>query len=97
MYWKKKTPQSVGGVNFKNQPFLENEHGLPKFGLEMTNRKPLASTSHPPASVKATMLDKEKNEDGPTFECNEPVDGYAEMSWMRKLIRSEININMMCV
>ena len=80
MYWKKKSFQSTSSINFRNHPSLENERGSLAYDYQMTNRKPLPSSSHTSASVKATPLDKEKDEDGPIYECTEPVDGYAEMS-----------------
>ena len=80
MYWKKKPTQNTGSINFRNQLSLDNGSSTLAPAYEISNRKPLPSTSYTPASVKTTALDKEKDEDGPIYECAEPIDGYAEMS-----------------
>ena len=80
MYWKKKPPPNTSGINLKNQPPLDDEHDLPTSRYEMSNRKQLPFTSRTPASMKTTALDKEKDEDGPLYECTDPMEGYAEMS-----------------
>ena len=80
MYWKKKPSQSTGSFNFRNQPSLENEHGLLASGSEMCNRKPLPTTPRTQTSVETTALNKEKDTDGPLYECTDPMDGYVKMS-----------------
>ena len=70
------SPQGpAGGIKLRNQQSSENEHGY-----EMSNRIQVSFTSRTTMAVKTTNLERKKHDDGPIYECTEPVVGYAELS-----------------